>query len=308
MSTNQVENSRTPAFSERQPWRTLKMTNKRLPFYFCNGAYLRADHATISVGDLGLIRGFGLFESLRTYGGKPFLLAEHLDRLFHAAKTVGLKPPMRRHGIARVVRRLLKKNRFAESLIRIVMTGGPSSALLPLGPPTLIVMADEFHPFPPWQYEKGISLMTTPLARIHPEIKSTVYFSAVVAAAQAGRRGFTEAVYVDRKGALLEGTTYNVFAVLPGPRLITPREGVLPGITADCVIALARKSELPVERRPLSRSMLRRAREMFITSSNREVIPVIRVDRVRIGDGIPGGVTQQLHAAYRAVAQNRLPP
>jgi len=273
------------------------MRNK--PIYFCGGRYVSADEARVSVHDLGLARGFGLFESLRTYGGKPFLLREHLNRFFVAVKQVGLRSPLGKTGIVDVIRRLLRKNDFDESLVRIILTGGISSGLLPKDHPTLIILVDPFHPFPEWQYEKGVKLMSSPSARIHPEIKSTVYFSAVVATMRAARHGFHEVVYVDEKNAILEGTTFSVFAVLTGPRLVTPRDGVLPGITADYVINLAKKLGIAVERRPISRRMLRQARELFITSSNRELIPAARVDRLRIGNGRPGPVTRQLHQAYR---------
>lgn len=269
------------------------------PIYFCNGRYVSADQARIFVHDLGLIRGFGLFESVRTYGGKPFLLEGHLKRLFDAATQVGLKPALNRNSMARVIGSLLRKNDFDESLIRIILTGGLSSGFLPQGRSTLIILADRLHPFPARQYKNGIELMSTPLFRIHPEIKSTVYFSAVVETMRAARRGFDEVVYVDKEGAILEGTTFSVFAVLPGPRLVTPKDGVLPGITAECVIQLARRLKIPVERHPISPRMLRQARELFITSSNRELIPAVRVDRLKIGNGKPGPVTRQLHQVYR---------
>ncbi len=257
----------------------------------------------ISVHDLGLIRSFGLFESVRTYGDKPFLLEAHLKRLFGAAKQVGLKPPLNRDAMARVIGSLLRKNDFNESLVRIILTGGLAQGLLPQKQPTLIILVDRLHPFPDWQYEKGIKLMSTPLFRIHPGIKSTVYFSAVVETMRAMRRGFDEVVYVDEDGAILEGTTFSVFAVLPGPRLVTPKDDVLQGITAECVIQLARRLKIPVERHPISPRMLRQAHELFITSSNRELIPAVCVDRLKIGNGQPGPVTRQLHQAYRSHAK-----
>ena len=165
-------------------------------------------------------------------------------------------------------------------------------------------MTDPLHPFPAWQYEKGIKLMTTPTFRIHPDIKSTVYFSAVFESARADRTGFTEVAYVDSKGAILEGSTFNVIAVLSGPKLVTAKEGVLAGVTIRCVLECARKLKIPVVRSSITPQMIRGAKEMFITSSNRELIPVRQVDQIKIGSGMPGPITQQLHDEYRSLASH----
>lgn len=276
---------------------------KREPFYFLDGRVVPASKARVPVLDLSVMRGFALFESLRTYAGKPFLLDRHLDRLLHEAGRVGLKCPHSRAEIGRIVDRLLRRNRFPEALVRILLTGGPSPKIIPTGPPTFAVLVDPLHAFPDWQYAKGIALMSIPFERAFPEMKTTNYFAAVWGTMRALRKGFHEIVYARKNGDLLEGSTFNFFVVLPGPRLVTPKADVLAGVTAGCVIDLARKLRIPVERRAIRPSDLRRAREAFITSSNREMIPVRRVDRRVIGNGKPGPVTVGLHLAYQAFAR-----
>lgn len=276
---------------------------KREPLYFLDGRVVPASAARVPVLDLGMMRGFALFESLRTYGGRPFLLDRHLDRLLREARRVGLECPYSRLAIHRVVARLLRRNRFPEALVRVLLTGGPSAKLVPTGRPTFAVLVDPLHAFPDWQYAKGIALMSIPFERAFPEMKTTNYFAAVWGTLRALRRGFHEIVYARENGEFLEGSTFNLFAVLPGPRLVTPREDVLAGVTAGCVLEIARKLRIPVERRPIRPADLRRAREAFITSSNREVLPVRRIDRREIGGGRPGPVTRRLHEAYRAFAQ-----
>lgn len=282
------------------------MKSSRDPVYYCNGQYLPASEAKLSVSDLGVIRGFGLFESLRTYAGHPFLLEAHLKRLWKAVRFTHLQVPVTQDALAGIVRRLIRRNGSGDLLIRIILTGGWSSSIVPQKRGSVIVMVDPLHRFPAWQYQQGIALMTTHYARILPHIKTTVYFAAVMETARARRRGFEEVVYLDGQGALIEGTTFNVFAVLPGPRLVTPKEGVLAGITGDCVMRLARQAGLPVDRRPIRPSDLQRAREMFITSSNRELIPAIRVDARRIGNGRPGDLTRLLHSKYKALVAKEI--
>jgi branched-chain amino acid aminotransferase len=268
-------------------------------FYFCNGKYVPRDKAVVSIHDIGLLRGYGLFESLRTYDGKPFLLREHIKRLYRGLKFAEIRPPYNAHELDRIIRATIKKNSLPNVLIRIIITGGKTQSLIPQSDPTVMVLVDPLHPFPEWQYERGLALKTTPYPRIHPAIKSIVYFSAVLETRKALRKGFHEVVYVDEKNSLLEGTTYNLFAVLPGPKLITAKEGVLAGVTADCVIKIAKKLRIPVIRSPITQSMLKKAKELFITSSNRELIPAIRVDQLKIGNGKPGPITQKLHQSYK---------
>ena len=275
----------------------------RNSIYFYNGKYLSREKIKLSCSDLGFIRGFGLYEALRTYCGVPFLLEDHLTRFFKGVKKVGMKSPLDQRAISKVIENLIRKNGLENALIRMVLTGGPASSLLADGKPTFLIMVSLFQPYASWKYKKGVALMTTPFARIYPEIKSTVYFGAVVATMKAVHHGFSEAVYIDENGALIEGTTFNVFAVLPGPRLVTPYEGALAGITRGCTLQLAKKLKIPIQYGLISREVLHKAKELFITSSTRELMPVVRVDRHQIGKGQPGEVTYQLSVAYRAVVK-----
>lgn len=268
------------------------------PIYYGNGRYLPASQVTLPLNDLAFLRGFAFFESLRTYRGRPFLLRDHLARLFRSAKIVGIRPPLSQRQFQKIATELIHKNRFPETLLRFYLTGGPSSLLLPSGKPRIYVLADPLHEFPSWQYTQGIALKTAPFQRLIPEIKSTAYLPAVVETRRALRAGFTEVAYVDSKGSLLEGTTFSIVAVLPGPKLITPQKGVLRSVTVDCILKQARRLGLPAHRAPISPAMIRHADEMFIASSNRELIPVTRLDQRRIGRGEPGPITLQLHAAY----------
>jgi branched-chain amino acid aminotransferase len=276
----------------------------KYPIYYVNGKYVPANRATIPIQDLGLARSFALFDSLRTYRLKPFLLKPHLDRLFNGGKKVGIRSPLTQKEFGTIIQNLIKKNGKQDVLIRMYLTGGPTKSILPAGNPSVIILTDPLHPFPEWQYEKGIKLMTTPTFRIHPDIKSTVYFSAVFESARASRTGFTEVAYVDSKGAILEGSTFNVAAILPGPKLVAAKDGVLAGVTIRCVLDCAKKLKIPIQRSPITPQMMRRAKEMFITSSNRELIPVRQVDRRKIGNGKPGPVTAALHREYQLLTRD----
>ena len=270
--------------------------------YWVNGELVPASKAAVSVCDLAFTRGFGAFESARTYSRVAFRLREHAQRLRKTCELMHLPCPYSVWAISQAVEKTVAANAFPESLIRIYVTGGIARGFVPGDRQGLVVLVDRFRPFPKAQYEKGIALYCSPLERVLPYAKSTNYLSGVIATIKGLEGGFDEAVFVDRRGAILEGTTFSVFAVSKG-RLITPESGVLAGITSREVMALADEHGIEVLHRALSPALVRGADEMFITSSNRELIPAVRVGRQRIGDGKPGPMTRELRALYRRRAE-----
>ncbi len=271
------------------------------PRYWANGRIVAADKATVNIRDLGFARGYAVFESIRTYGGVPFQLQAHLDRLAASAEVLALRLPLSLRAFAEAVHKTLEANKFDESLVRLYVTGGESSTMLPEGVASAFIAVDPLHEFPDWQYEKGIHLGLTSLARTLPEAKSTGYLAAVVATLDGKRNGMDEIAFVDAKGAILEGTTFSVLAVV-GKTLITPRQGVLPGVTCTIVEELARHARMTVTIRSITKADIAKASELFITSSNREIIPVTKLEGKKIGSGKPGPVTRSLLNTYRMLA------
>ncbi|MEI7766667.1 MAG: aminotransferase class IV [Phycisphaerae bacterium] len=270
--------------------------------YIVDGKSLPAHAAVVDVHDLQFARGYGAFEALRTYGGKPMRLRPHLQRLARTLRLLELRLAPGLALLEREVRRGLAENNFPESLIKIYITGGSSHFLTPTQQPRRIIMIEPLPSFPPRQYTHGIKLWPTDLQRVIPLAKSTSYLAGVVATIRALRQGYDEVVFVNPRGALLEGSTFNVFAIC-GRKLISPRQGILAGITAGDVLRLAKRFGLTPLYAPITPAQVAGAEEMFITSSNREVIPVVRVGKTKIGTGRPGPQTQALHAAYQPLAR-----
>lgn len=272
------------------------------PFYCIDGKLVAANRASIRIRDLSFSRGYGAFDSMRTYHGVPHGLDMHLKRLQRSAKLLHLQFPVSKKTLARDVLKTLRANRFPESLIKIYLTGCISNSFLPEQKPSVVICVEPFQPYPVWQYEKGIALATSPLARTLPEAKSTAYLSGVHGTIQARRQGMDEVVFVDKNNAILEGSTFNVFAVI-GRKLVTASKDVLSGITAQEVIRIARKHGFTILRRPITPRDLQTCSEMFITSSIRELLPIVRVNHRRIGQGKPGPVYRELHVLYRHSAE-----
>ncbi len=265
-----------------------------MEIYFVDGQFVPADQAVLPVNDLAVLRGYGVFDLLRTHGGTPLFLEDHLRRLVHSAEAIGLRLPWTEAELTAVVMETLEQNRhLPEANVRIVITGGPSHDFsTPQHHPRLLVLVSEVPRLPGEWYTEGVKVVTVRLERFQPGVKSINYMEATIAMQTARVRGAVEAVYVDREDRILEGTTSNIFAFVHD-RLVTPGEGILPGITRKAVLDAA-GALFPTEIRNLTRSELLAAEEVFISGTNKGLVPVVDVDGKRIGPGRPGPKTCRL--------------
>ena len=275
-----------------------------MDIYYVDGEFVPADQAVIPVNDLVVLRGLGVFELLRTAGGRPFALDEHLKRLSKSAKKIGLPLPGDIGQIKTVVLDTLARNRREGELnIRILVTGGSSHDFMTAqGQPRLIVMVSTMPRQPREWYTDGIKITTMRNRRNLPGAKSINYLSATVALKRAREKGAVESAYVDRDGLVYECTTSNIFAFI-GDRLVTPGRRVLAGITRGVILQIA-ETMFPIEVRDLSFKEFIAASEIFITGTNKGIVPVVQVDDVVIADGRPGPRTTRLMAALEAHTQD----
>jgi branched-subunit amino acid aminotransferase/4-amino-4-deoxychorismate lyase len=277
-------------------------------FVWLNGRVLPAARARVSALDRGLLHGDGVYDTWRTYGGRPFLVAAHLRRLAAACRTLQLPPP----GTAALwearVRLLLRRNRMLDATVRLTITRGDAGdAIIPTRParPTILLTLRPLPPDLTANQARGVRATLLPFPRDNGApwggTKLLGHASAVVGRLRAARRGAAEGLYVAADGTVTEGTTSTLFVVERG-RLLTPplAAGVLPGVTRDTVLRLARRAGVPVVERAVAADRLRRVDEIFLTASTSEVLPVVRLDGHRIGDGTPGPVTRTLQARYAA--------
>lgn len=263
------------------------------PICYLNGNYVPFDQACLPLNDLGIVRGYGVFDFLHTYNGLPFKLREHVQRLQNSAKLIGLSLPWLTEEIEAIAQDTLARNNLPEANIRIVVTGGSSADFItPLGQPSLMVIVTPVSEYPREYYEQGVKAITVQIERFLPTAKSLNYISAIGALQQAKVTNAVEALYVNQQGHVLEGTTTNFF-IFRGSQLITPKEGILNGITRDVVLELA-KNQFEIVERPIYYSDLSSCDEAFITSSTKEILPVVQIDDLHISKGKPGENTQLL--------------
>jgi branched-chain amino acid aminotransferase len=277
-------------------------------FVYVNGHFVAKEDATVSVFDHGFLYGDGIYETMRAYQGRIFLLNKHLSRLRHSADAISLSLPLPLDKIGDALREALTVNKLQAAYLRIQISRGPGDigldpALCPT--PTMVIVAKPFKDYPQEYYERGaaVSIVGTrrnhPLA-LNPSIKSTNFLNNILAKIESLKTGAYEGIMLNWKGELAEGTISNIFIVRKG-LLRTPglTSGILEGVTRDLVLHLAHTSSIPVDESSLRPRDLLKADECFITNTTVEIMPVTRVDGRLIGDGLPGPVTQRLMQAYK---------
>jgi branched-chain amino acid aminotransferase len=270
---------------------------------YINGKLCDQENAKISVFDHGLLYGDGVFEGMRSYAGKVFRLEQHLERLWNSARAIWLEIPISRAAMAKAVNDTLAANKLQDAYIRLIVTRGAGT--LGLDPnrtsnPQVIVITDRISLYPEEFYRNGLEIVTASTTRNHPaalspRIKSLNYLNNILAKIEGLKAGCIEALMLNHKGEVAECTGDNIFLVRGGVLLTPPLDaGILEGITRDAVIELARESGTEVREIPLLRHDVYIADECFLTGSAAEIIPVVKVDDRRIGDGKPGPLTRDL--------------
>ena len=278
---------------------------------FLDGRLVPENKAKISVFDHGLLYGDGVFEGIRSYNGRVFMLEEHIDRLFRSAKAICLTIPMSRDELVAAVVKTCKVNKTYDGYIRLVVTRGVGTlGLNPYQCPkaSVFIIASMIQLYPVKLYKEGMAIVTVGTVRNHtesinPAIKSLNYLNNILAKIEAINSGVMEAVMLNPQGFVAEATGDNIF-VVRGKSLLTPPPwaGTLIGITRNTVMDIARAQGMDVREEMLTRYDLYNADEVFLTGTAAEVIGVSDIDRRTIGSGKPGPVTMLLAGEYHKLA------
>jgi branched-chain amino acid aminotransferase len=277
-----------------------------------NGRVFDQEHAVVSVFDHGFLYGEGVYETLRTFNGQPFLFERHMQRLRNSSGMLSLAVPLSDGELLERCRETMRaagigSGASSEAYIRVLVTRGVGE--LSYDPkacpvPTVIVIVKPQIDPPAEVYEWGVMIAIVPVVRNHPGsvnplIKSNNLLNNALAMQEAVRRGAFEGVMRNYRGELAECTQSNLFIVKDGVALTPPLDaGLLPGITRAFLFDIAPETGVSIREAVLRDDDLLNADEVFLTNTTRGVLPATRVDERTIGSGKPGPVTRALRDAY----------
>lgn len=279
---------------------------------YLNGSLVSRDDACIAVLDYGFLYGFGLFETMRAYGGHVFRLDRHLKRLARSGENLGIA--VESAVLERAVMETIRANGLGDARIRLTVSIGEGRVVpdpTTCGEPTVLVVAGNFQPFSEEVYQKGFSAVVSSIQRNSwsplSGMKTLNFLESMLARREARTAGADEALLLNEKGLLAEASMSNVFLVSEGS-LRTPglESGVLPGVTREAVIELAGGLGIDAVECDITMGDLMGAEEVFLTNSVMEIMPLTTVEGNPVGDGKPGPVTQKLMAGYGEMVRREL--
>lgn len=265
-------------------------------FGYINGTVILEEDMCISPRDMGILRGYAVFDVMPIFDGKLFLAEDHWKRLVRSAEILVLQPPLTFEEWELKIKELLQKNNLKDASVRTVLTGGVSQEHSAFEPnpskKTFFILMDEWSTPPLEWYQKGVSVITKPYVREFHEAKTIDYIFPISCLKEKKERGAVEIVYVS-EGNMLEASTSNVSIVFQG-KIVSPKKNVLGGITKKYVLSLARDLGFLVEEREVSVSEMMHAEEMFLMGSYKNILPVVRVNEQMIGEGVVGPITKKI--------------
>ncbi len=273
------------------------------PYGYINGKIVTGDKMFVSTYDIGILRGYGIYEGITTHNNKAFYLKAHLKRFRSAAKRLNIKIPHSDEQITNIIKSLIKKNGFERTNLRMILTGGETIQGIEFekNKPTFYILAEEWKPIPPEFYTHGAKIITEEYQRFMPEIKTTNYINAVRLQKKRKTSKSIEILLVSG-GQALECSTSNIF-MFKENKLITTDKNILPGITRKAVMDVARKN-FKIEERKISLDELLKADEVFITSSYKDIVPIVKIDKNTIGKGRVGENTKKLMSLFSELIKN----
>jgi len=280
---------------------------------YIDGRLYPKSEAKISVFDHGFLYGDGVFEGIRVYGGVVFKLKEHVDRLYDSAKVLKLEIPMSKEEITNKILEVVRANNVKDGYVRVIVTRGVGD--LGLDPrkcpkPTVVIIAGSIQLYKPEVLEKGLTAIISSVRRdsvdaTSHEVKSMNYLNSILAKIEANEVGADEAIMLDSRGFVSEGTGENVFIVKNGKIYTPPRTAaILPGITRNRVIQLCKSLGIEVYERDITVTELLTADEVFVTGTAAEITPVTKISGRVIGNGKPGEVTRRLMEEFKKIVRN----
>lgn len=267
-------------------------------YVWVNDSLIPFEEASVNISDLAVQRGYGIFDFFETVDGKPVFLEDHLDRFFRSAVLMRLGIKQGRDEIRNRITELIKKNNLGDSGIKVILTGGFSPDGFNIAEPNLIITQQEFQ-IPRAMLEKGISIITHEYQRQFSNAKTLDYLQAIWLQPILKEKKADDVLY-HSNGLIRECPRANFFIVTKDNKVLTPESEMLKGITRKHLLKIS-AGRYDTESRDVSLEELRNAKEAFITSTTKNILPVVQIDGKILGDGMPGEVTRALAKEYNRI-------
>ena len=282
---------------------------------YLNGSFVARAEALVSVYDHGFLYGYGIFETMRAYNGRIFLLERHVERLLEAAVELKMDTCLSAAGLEEACRATLAANGLKEARLRLTVSRGEAGPFPGVSKkPTVVITAAGYSPPPPEKYENGFRAALAAYPRLSQpplyKLKTTSYLANILARLDAEAAGLDEAIFLNECGHLTEGSASNIFLVRPSGGLATPSpdSGLLPGVTRRAVLELADEMRIASAEGQVRIADLEHFSEAFLTNSTMEIMPLVSVrdnegKTITLGSGKPGPITHRLIAAYKEMVK-----
>jgi branched-subunit amino acid aminotransferase/4-amino-4-deoxychorismate lyase len=266
---------------------------------FNNGIYSKVSEINVPIDNLAIGRAYAAYEFFRVNKGKPFYLDRHLDRFFNSLKSLKYGIVYSRDDLKEIVDQLIVKNQSINYFLKIYAI--PQNVANPSKPAWLYIIPAELTPFNNKMYQNGTSLLMKEYSRFLPEAKSNNYIASVFWQTEIEAIQAVDVLFV-YNNQVFESSRGNIFIVKNG-KVYTPDENILKGVTRSIVIDLMDEENIPYSIQAVSTNELLDANEVFLTSTTKLIMPIIKINDITIGSGLPGSVTGIISKMYNGLLE-----
>ncbi len=274
-----------------------------MKYYYINGNIVDAKKANIHVSDLAFLRGYGAFDFFRVLYGKPVFLEEHINRFINSGSLLDLDLPFSKDKFKEQIQKLLAANKLSNASVQMFLTGGYSEDGFSPTTPNLVMLEDKLPVYDPLLYSNGINLIKIKYQREIPEAKTTNYVNAIKLLKTMKKKDALDILYYNDQ-FITETARSNFFIIDHDDVIYTSKDNVLKGVTRHKIIQLA-KNHYKIEEKNISLNDLKKAKEAFITSTTKGIMPVVNVADEMVGKGVPGIITIHLMELFKDFVQKQ---
>lgn len=270
---------------------------------FVNDRFIEEEKATIQIGDLSIQRGYAAFDFFRTVNKKPLFLNDHLDRFFKSAAMLLIEPQHTKTQLKEIILELVAKNNMETSGVRMILTGGYSADGYSVSKPNLLITQQTIQLPDAEKMNAGIKIITEEYSRDLPAIKSTNYLMGVWLQQKLKEKKADDVLYM-HKGLVTELPRANIFIITSNDKIVTPVNDILFGVTRKKILEMPGHDQ--IEERDISVEELKTAKEVFMTSTTKRILPITQIDDVPVGNGKAGPMTLTLYNDFLEMEESWL--